>query len=279
MLFDPSGLTSQWDLDHCSAGDIDQLNNLGNMWQQATAQGNTGAADYAHQLAENIRNKYRKSWEAGTADGDTIVNPARAPGSSSNHDMIWLTAEGSVHKNLGFAQVTLGHTACLVQDDNSDWYYFYWGPGASYCLPVATSVEVDGKTYYPMQSLNDFDQWLSELQTYKNYGSVFNYPGTASYTKATYMSGNFIKSYNYFESKAGPYTGQISYNANTKYNAVFANCAVECVNGFNAALSDNLFNLNYEEAFFNMGLLDSIIPNLTDNVIESAYNNTSFTKP
>ena len=72
MLFDPSGLAvTDWDRQHCTDTEIIQLERITGVWNAANQRGDLQQMEYAHQVAEQIRDRYRTGIEHGFDDGNT----------------------------------------------------------------------------------------------------------------------------------------------------------------------------------------------------------------
>jgi hypothetical protein len=69
---------SEWDWNRVSAFGLIQIQQYKMDWDAAKARGDTRAMMEAHERAEDVRNRYRKPYEYGTGNGDTVINIAAA---------------------------------------------------------------------------------------------------------------------------------------------------------------------------------------------------------
>jgi len=120
-------------------------------------------------------------------------------------------------KNIGGA----GHMSSFVQDENSDWYFFYWGNN-SVSLTKVDDVSI----------LNDegkINEWLEN----KNLSD-----GKYKYDGFCYILGDFSASKDYYQKLVNQFSQDIKNNDegwfgwnNKNYNFVTRNCAQETMKG------------------------------------------------
>jgi RHS repeat-associated protein len=187
-------------------------------------------------------------------------------------DLIWITAEGSAPVNFPLiGEIKFGHTSALVQDSNDEWHYFYWGAshailekidGFDYTLDNGYTYKVD-----PMGDLNNFNLWLESVLR------PHEYKGTADYTKATYIKGDYTKAYEYFKKLICRFGGTDDngkyIQSNEGYNQYIFNCKDATLSGVLAANPFFMSKLTHP----------GFTPNAFAKKVEKGYGNTSFTKP
>ena len=182
------------------------------------------------------------------------------------NDFIWLTATESV--GLFDNTVHLGHTSALVQNANGEWYYFYWGPDHAMLIKLENFNYGDLPYLIdPMGDIGNFNKWLETVLKPQGY------KGTIDYTLATYIEGDFTKSFQFYEGLVDKFGEPNKILSENKGYNVFFNCTAATYIGFSQA-----------NIFYNFVLTpgDLLVPNsaaLKMAFIFGNASNTSLKKP
>ncbi|MBQ4629819.1 MAG: RHS repeat-associated core domain-containing protein, partial [Clostridia bacterium] len=185
---------------------------------------------------------------------------------NSGLDAVVITSDNAA----GSSGIYAGHTSVIVQDKNGDWYYYYWGDEAAYLEKVSDNV---------MRSFASFNNWLSKEI---DIGDLKN--STNNYTAATYIKGDFSKSYDYFynlvknadvgtkQKFGGPIVGYVEQSGNFDYSLFSKNCVTTSIEGLHKGTLSN--GKSYGEVL----PYRTIIPKLYKNAVRKVFGNSSFTE-
>ena len=157
---------------------------------------------------------------------------------SDGTDAIWINESSSAG--------TMGHTGLMVQDDNGEWYYFFWGPASeNFSKEIVTGTEnnsVIEKITTNGADLTDVNQLKLIL---KNSSGIAKQRADLI-TEAYYFRGDYTATYN---------KALLFANSNESYSVVLNNCLQKTLDAFNE--SDKRFSLLYCGS-----TLNSTVPNI-----------------
>ncbi|MBQ7247436.1 MAG: RHS repeat-associated core domain-containing protein [Lachnospiraceae bacterium] len=163
---------------------------------------------------------------------------------SNGFDAIWIQ-EGNEARGMG-------HSGLLVQDENEDWFYFYWGPRHAGNSGGNISSAENGMKYI---NIGKTETDLSDLQNvidFINTKGAQNEINANSITSAKYFKGDYTN------------TGKFIANVLSKgcdYSTLFSNCSqMSC---FAMAQSDWRFAYLVTKPFA------VLVPNVLAAVVES----------
>lgn len=168
-----------------------------------------------------------------------------------------------------------GHTSVLIQDENDDWYYYYFGPNAEAgYLGLALGNTVDAGIIYdkiPLQNTDTSDaSFFSELTVLTNKLHDDANLGRQTYDRAIYLKGDYTPSH-----KAA--LKQKEQASSQKYNLYRNNCVINSMkmmeatmNGFVAKLNTYMLSRKGQSTGLT-SLIGSIIPNYVHSMMEGFF--------
>ena len=182
-------------------------------------------------------------------------------------DLIVITAsEGAAN---------FGHTSVLIQDENDDWYYYYFGPNADAgYFGLALGITVDAGIIYEKISLKNDNpadvSFFSALTKLTNELHDEAGLGRQTYDRAIYLEGDYTNSHK-------TALEQKRQESSQKYNLYSNNCVLNSMKIIEATLRDfttklNTYMLNRKGE--NVGLstlIGSIIPNYVHSMMEGYF--------
>jgi RHS repeat-associated core domain len=164
---------------------------------------------------------------------------------SNGFDAIWITDSAAV--------AGAGHTSLLLQDENKEWSYFYWGPNKS--APIYTSKVIIQKVGKALPDLS-------------NLASEVGYSGT--YDRSVYINGDFSNSVKYAQWLSDhPYLRGL-------YNVASRNCMQVSIEVLNAGTYDGGFLQDKADSVFMSLIGNSEAPNLATDAVEKYFGNSNY---
>lgn len=105
-------------------------------------------------------------------------------------DAIWIQEES----NVG----SLGHSGLLVEDDDGQWYYFYWGDGANGSSRTYYLIKVDVEGYDLTNTEDVIEVVDHALAAQKDLSDEFR-KKRHNITSTIYFDGDYGATYNYLD--------------------------------------------------------------------------------
>jgi len=167
----------------------------------------------------------------------------------SGHDAIIITAEEGAYNN--------GHTSSIVEDENGDWYYYFWGD---------TKVTVTEVPDECMVSLDAFNEWISLGAKNGEDGFHQSQYYHEKYTDAIYIEGDFTESLDYYNIDVKVYNKNYSKDDNGDYGVFRNNCVQRTITGLKKGVAT-------EREITGGGM----IPNSVHDYMKYSLQNSSFT--
>ena len=159
---------------------------------------------------------------------------------SGGKDAIWIQERESAKGE--------GHSGLMVQDENGNWFYFYWGPYDENA-PIEDLIKgVPHGSYF--DPINTYDSNLTSTSGVINVLKCAENVNTSASSRADNITETyyFVGDYSATCNQARNYS-----NSTEEYNLITNNCAQKTINAFFA--SDSRFSqVSY-------GLLNYCIPN------------------
>ena len=139
------------------------------------------------------------------------------------NDAIWIQEEN--------AAMGAGHSGLMVQDENGDWFFFYWGPNSE--TPSKELVlGVDNGSYFVRIDTYgaDLNDTASVKTAIANSGDVRASARASEITKTYYFEGDYTATYHKAKEMS---------TSNDKYYLLSKNCSQQTLRAFGA--SDSRF--------------------------------------